>query len=94
MITASILATTHGLKPRRSMMIGFGIPISFVTLAFLVFCVSFSFFTDMNTISTTDIKSENPALFKKTIYSVLFSIAFAHLLNDLMQSVIPATYRF
>jgi hypothetical protein len=44
MITASILATTHGLKPRRSMMIGFGIPISFVTLAFLVFCVSFFFF--------------------------------------------------
>jgi FSR family fosmidomycin resistance protein-like MFS transporter len=46
----------------------------------------------MNTISTTDIKSENPALAQKTIYSVLFSIAFAHLLNDLMQSVIPATY--
>jgi hypothetical protein len=29
MITASILAATHGLKPRlSSMMIGFGIPIS------------------------------------------------------------------
>jgi FSR family fosmidomycin resistance protein-like MFS transporter len=28
----------------------------------------------------------------KKIYSVLFSIAFAHLINDLMQSVIPATY--
>jgi hypothetical protein len=38
MITASILATTHGLKPRlSSMMIGFGIPISFITLA-LVLC--------------------------------------------------------
>ncbi len=35
MITASILATTYGLKPRlSSMMIGFGIPISFVTLLF------------------------------------------------------------
>jgi malate permease and related proteins len=35
MIMASILATSHGLKPRlSSMMIGFGIPISFVTLAF------------------------------------------------------------
>ncbi|WP_026713352.1 AEC family transporter [Flavobacterium daejeonense] len=35
MIMASILATSHGLKPRlSSMMIGFGIPVSFVTLAF------------------------------------------------------------
>lgn len=35
MIAASILATAYGLKPRlSSMMIGFGIPISFVTLAF------------------------------------------------------------
>jgi FSR family fosmidomycin resistance protein-like MFS transporter len=25
-------------------------------------------------------------------HSILFSIAFAHLLNDLMQSVIPASY--
>ena len=46
----------------------------------------------MNTISTTDTKSENPGLVQKTIYSVLFSIAFAHLINDLMQSVIPAAY--
>ncbi|HEX9150468.1 MAG TPA: MFS transporter, partial [Flavobacterium sp.] len=29
---------------------------------------------------------------QRTVYSVLFSIAFAHLLNDLMQSVIPSTY--
>lgn len=35
MITASILASTYGLKPKlSSMMIGFGIPISFITLAF------------------------------------------------------------
>jgi len=35
MITASILAASHGLKPRLcSMMIGFGIPISFITLVF------------------------------------------------------------
>jgi predicted permease len=34
MITGAILASTYGLKPRlSSMMIGFGIPISFVTLA-------------------------------------------------------------
>ena len=42
MITASILAATHGLKPRlSSMMIGFGIPISFVTLAFWYFVFRF-----------------------------------------------------
>ncbi len=35
MITASILASTNGLKPKlSSMMLGFGIPISFLTLAF------------------------------------------------------------
>jgi predicted permease len=38
MITACILASTHGLKPRlSSMMIGFGIPLSFVTPIILVF---------------------------------------------------------
>lgn len=38
MITASILATSHGLKPRlSSMMIGFGIPLSFITLTFWYF---------------------------------------------------------
>ncbi|MEZ7498877.1 AEC family transporter [Flavobacterium sp. Arc3] len=42
MITAGILATTHGLKPRlSSMMIGFGIPISFITLAFWYFVLRF-----------------------------------------------------
>lgn len=42
MITASILASSHGLKPRlSSMMIGFGIPISFVTLLFWYFIVQF-----------------------------------------------------
>ncbi|GGB75345.1 transporter [Flavobacterium suaedae] len=35
MITASILAATNGLKPRLAgMMIGIGIPLSFITLAF------------------------------------------------------------
>jgi len=38
MISASILAATHGLKPRLcSMMIGFGIPISFLALIFWYF---------------------------------------------------------
>jgi len=41
MITASILASTHGLKPRlSSMMIGFGIPLSFITLVFWYFVVN------------------------------------------------------
>lgn len=35
MITAAILASSHGLKPRLAgMMIGVGIPLSFITLAF------------------------------------------------------------
>lgn len=29
---------------------------------------------------------------QKTVYSILFSIAVAHLLNDLLQAVIPASY--
>jgi FSR family fosmidomycin resistance protein-like MFS transporter len=75
------------------MMIGFGIPISFITLAFGTLCfVFFNFYPVMNTISTIDSKSDNAALAQKTLYSVLFSIAFAHLINDLMQSVIPAAY--
>jgi predicted permease len=42
MIMASILASSHGLKPRlSSMMIGFGIPISFVTLAFWYFILQY-----------------------------------------------------
>lgn len=46
----------------------------------------------MNTISNTEKIISNPVVVQKTVYSVLFSIAFAHLLNDLMQSVIPSTY--
>ncbi|TDE06093.1 MFS transporter [Flavobacterium hiemivividum] len=46
----------------------------------------------MNTISNSDLKSDNPALVQKTVYSVLFSIAIAHLINDLLQSVIPSVY--
>lgn len=35
MITGAILASTYGLKPKlSSMMVGFGIPISFITIAF------------------------------------------------------------
>ena len=42
MITGAILASNYGLKPKlSSMMIGFGIPIYFVTLAIWYFVVSF-----------------------------------------------------
>ncbi len=42
MITGAILASTYGLKPKlSSMMIGFGIPISFITLAFWYFVLNF-----------------------------------------------------
>ncbi len=40
MITGAILASTYGLKPKlSSMMVGFGIPISFLTLAIWYFIV-------------------------------------------------------
>ncbi len=32
------------------------------------------------------------AVIQKTVYSILFTISFTHLLNDMMQSVIPAIY--
>jgi predicted permease len=42
MITASILASSYGLKPKlSSMMIGFGIPISFITLIFWYFVLRY-----------------------------------------------------
>jgi len=33
-----------------------------------------------------------PAAVQKTVFPILFTIAFTHLLNDMMQSVIPAVY--
>jgi predicted permease len=43
MITGSILASTYGLKPRlSSMMIGFGIPLSFFTLALWYLILQFT----------------------------------------------------
>ncbi|WP_417939988.1 AEC family transporter [Flavobacterium sp. RS13.1] len=42
MITGAILASTYGLKPKlSSMMVGFGIPISFLTLAIWYFILTF-----------------------------------------------------
>ncbi len=44
----------------------------------------------MDTIVNTS--SKNKDLAQKTVYSILFSISFAHLLNDLIQAVIPSVY--
>ena len=45
----------------------------------------------MNSSSTISNIDSN-SLVQKTVYPILFSIAFAHLLNDLLQAVIPAAY--
>ncbi|WP_333600470.1 MFS transporter [Flavobacterium sp.] len=44
----------------------------------------------METIVNTSSKRKDLA--EKTVYSILFSISFAHLLNDLIQAVIPSIY--
>lgn len=36
--------------------------------------------------------SEKNTVLHKTVYSILFSISFAHLLNDLIQAIIPSVY--
>jgi FSR family fosmidomycin resistance protein-like MFS transporter len=44
-------------------------------------------------LSTENISENNTRDFaKKTAFAILFSISFAHLLNDLLQSVIPSVY--
>jgi MFS transporter, FSR family, fosmidomycin resistance protein len=40
----------------------------------------------------TAIDSAEKNVLHKTIYSILFSISFAHLLNDLIQAIIPSVY--
>ena len=46
----------------------------------------------MKNIDTVIINEEHKEVVQKTIYSILFSIAIAHMLNDLLQAVIPASY--
>lgn len=46
----------------------------------------------MKTTETVILDDNHKELVQKTAYSILFSIAFAHLLNDLLQAVIPAAY--
>ena len=43
-------------------------------------------------IANTNTSTPETDLAQKTVYPILFSIAFAHLLNDLLQAVIPAAY--
>lgn len=43
-------------------------------------------------IANTNTSTPATDLAQKTVYPILFSIAFAHLLNDLLQAVIPASY--
>ena len=42
--------------------------------------------------SIVNASAKNKDLAQKTVYSILFSISFAHLLNDLIQAVIPSVY--
>jgi FSR family fosmidomycin resistance protein-like MFS transporter len=41
---------------------------------------------------STAIPIQSKEVVQKTVYSILFTISFTHLLNDMMQSVIPAVY--
>lgn len=44
----------------------------------------------MDTLVKVSVKDKDLA--QKTVYSILFSISFAHLLNDLIQAIIPSIY--
>nr|WP_314837869.1 MFS transporter [uncultured Flavobacterium sp.] len=46
----------------------------------------------MNTSTNSVSQQDTNPIAQQTVYSILFSIAFAHLLNDLLQAVIPASY--
>ena len=46
----------------------------------------------MNLSSTNASTIDSVSTAQKTVYPILFSIAFAHLINDLLQAVIPAAY--
>ena len=42
--------------------------------------------------SIVNVSTKNKELAQKTVYSILFAISFAHLLNDLIQAIIPSFY--
>ncbi len=41
---------------------------------------------------STETQTSTTRIAGKTVYAILFSVSFAHLLNDLLQSTIPAIY--
>lgn len=46
----------------------------------------------MNYSTENALKADQAIKAQQTVYPILFSIAFAHLINDLLQAVIPAAY--
>ena len=46
----------------------------------------------MNFSAGNTLKADPTVQLQQTVYPILFSIAFAHLINDLLQAVIPAAY--
>jgi len=44
------------------------------------------------TLENTDAVATEKKIAQTTVYAILFSISFAHLLNDMLQSVIPSIY--
>ncbi|MDV6169812.1 MFS transporter [Flavobacterium sp. DG1-102-2] len=46
----------------------------------------------MENIKTAAPDLDSKIIVQKTVYSILFSVAIAHMLNDLLQAVIPAVY--
>jgi FSR family fosmidomycin resistance protein-like MFS transporter len=46
----------------------------------------------MNNITKGTATEQTKAIAEKTVYSILFTISLSHLLNDMLQSVIPAMY--
>ena len=46
----------------------------------------------MNSSTASVSQIDNTPSAQQTVYPILFSIAFAHLINDLLQAVIPAAY--
>jgi MFS transporter, FSR family, fosmidomycin resistance protein len=46
----------------------------------------------MKETDTVIVDDHHKEIVQRTVYSILFSVAFAHLLNDLLQAVIPAAY--
>ena len=46
----------------------------------------------MRSVSQLSVETGPSETVQKTVFPVLFAISFAHLLNDMMQSVIPAVY--